>query len=73
MGTLRVPVLTDVARFRDADCSSIICSRTIVALMISAESLHGDPNPYAVGSFQGVRSWEILTLRQLELHQDEGV
>lgn len=41
--------------------------------LTSAESLHRDPNPYAVGSFQGVGSWEILTLRQLKLHQDEGV
>lgn len=41
--------------------------------LTSAQSLHRDPNSYAVGGFQGVRSREILTLRQLQLHQDEGV
>lgn len=41
--------------------------------LTSAQSLHRDPNPYAVGSFQGVRSREVLTLRQLQLHQDERV
>lgn len=43
MGVLGIPQLALVSRFGHADCSSIICSTTIVAVVICAANLNKDP------------------------------